>query len=97
MVNRFYWNSDQRGDDPTSVKALGALKLNVSTRWAPGSSGSAVLDTFGNVIGHVATISTMGNSGNRKDTDKGRTLITLHSATPARAMMALARLAEDSD
>ncbi|MDA7907459.1 serine protease [Akkermansiaceae bacterium] len=97
MVNRFYWDSDQRGDDPNSIKALGALKLNVSTRWAPGSSGSAVLDTFGNVIGHVATISTMGNGGSRKDNDKGRTLITLHSATPARAMMALARLPEDSD
>ncbi|MDB4383074.1 serine protease [Akkermansiaceae bacterium] len=97
MVNRFYWDSDQRGDDPNSIKALGDLKLNVSTRWAPGSSGSAVLDTFGNVIGHVATISTMGNGGSRKDNDKGRTLITLHSATPARAMMALARLPEDSD
>ncbi|MDB4792629.1 serine protease [bacterium] len=97
MVNRFYWDSDQRGDDLNSIKALGALKLNVSTRWAPGSSGSAVLDTFGNVIGHVATISTMGNGGSRKDNDKGRTLITLHSATPARAMMALARLPEDSD
>lgn len=97
MVNRFYWNNDKRGDDPTSITALGALKLNVSTRWAPGSSGSAVLDTFGNVIGHVATISTMGNGGSRKDSDKGRTLITLHSATPARAMMALAKLPEDSD
>lgn len=91
MVNRFYWNSDNRGDDPQSLEALRALKLNVSTRWAPGSSGSAVLDSFGNAIGHVATISTMGNRGNRKDTDKsGRTLITLHTATPARAMKALA-------
>ena len=97
IVNRFYWNNDQRGNDPNSLKALGALKLNVSTRWAPGSSGSAVLDTFGNAIGHVATISTMGNGGSRKDNEKGRTLITLHSATPARAMMALAQISEDSD
>ena len=97
MVNRFYWNNEKRGDDPNSIKALAALKLNVSSRWAPGSSGSAVLDTFGNAIGHVATISTMDNRGSRKDNEKGRTLITLHSATPARAMMALARLSEDQD
>jgi hypothetical protein len=91
MVNRFFWDSDDRGDDPNSLKALGALKLNVSARWAPGSSGSAVLDHCGNAIGHVATISTMGNQGNRQDNDKsGRTLITLHTATPARAMIALA-------
>lgn len=93
IVNRFYWNSDNRGDDPNSLESLRALKLNVSTRWAPGSSGSAVLDGYGNVIGHVATISTMGNRGTRKDTDKsGRTLITLHTATPARAMKALAKI-----
>ena len=69
----------------------------VSSRWAPGSSGSAVLDAFGNAIGHVATISTMDNGGSRKDNEKGNILITLHSATPARAMMALARLSEDQD
>lgn len=90
MVNRFYWNESPRDDDPNSLQSLGALKMNVSTRWAPGSSGSAVLDACGNAIGHVATISTMGKSGNREDGDKGRTLITLHTATPARAMMALA-------
>ncbi|MFT6863442.1 MAG: hypothetical protein ACJAVK_002003 [Akkermansiaceae bacterium] len=97
IVNRFYWNNDKRGDDPNSIEALRSLKLNVSTRWAPGSSGSAVLDQFGNIIGHVATISTMGNGGSKKDTDKGRILITLHSATPARAMMALATLKADSN
>jgi len=91
IVNRFFWKSEDRGDDPNSLQSLGALKLNVSTRWAPGSSGSAVLDSFGNAIGHVSTISTMGNRGNRSDKDKGgRTLITLHTATPARAMKALA-------
>lgn len=98
IVNRFFWESEDRGNDPNSLKALGALKLNVSTRWAPGSSGSAVLDHCGNAIGHVATISTMGNRGNRKDDDKaGRTLITLHTATPARAMKALASLKPGQD
>ncbi len=97
IVNRFYWNGDKRGDDPNSLQAMRSLKLNVSSRWAPGSSGSAILDQFGNVIGHVATISTMGNGGSKKDTDKGRILITLHTATPARAMMALATEGGDSN
>ena len=37
------------------------LRVNVSTDWAPGSSGSAVLDQCGNVIGHVSTISHCDN------------------------------------
>lgn len=92
IVNRFFWNSTNRGSDDSSLQAMGALKLNVSSRWAPGSSGSAVLDECGNVIGHVALIDTMGNR-KKKDEDK-ETLITLHTATPARAMMALAKTRE---
>jgi hypothetical protein len=41
-----------------ALAAAGPTRLNVSTDWAPGSSGSAVLDECGNVIGHVANIST---------------------------------------
>ena len=44
---------------------LKALRLNVSTDWAPGSSGAAVLDERGNVIGHVSTISPMSESAPR--------------------------------
>lgn len=33
------------------------VTLEVTADWAPGSSGSAVLDEFGNAIGHVASIS----------------------------------------
>lgn len=91
IVNRFFWNSTERGDDPHSLKSMGALKLNVSSRWAPGSSGSAVLDTFGNTIGHVALIDTMGKGGSKKNGKSSETLITLHTATPARAIMALTK------
>jgi hypothetical protein len=31
-------------------------RLTVGTDWAPGSSGSAILDACGNAVGHVATI-----------------------------------------
>lgn len=88
IVNRFYWNSAKRGNDDTAIRALAHLKMNVSSRWAPGSSGSPVLDQAGNVIGHVATIRTMGSKNPEK---KNTTYITLHSATPARSVMTLAK------
>jgi len=91
IVNRFYWNSSDRGTDQQSLKALRALKLNVSSRWAPGSSGSAVLDSCGNAIGHVALINTMGKNKSKNESKPKPTLITLHTATPARAVMVLAQ------
>jgi hypothetical protein len=30
--------------------------IEVSTDWAPGSSGSAVVDVYGNAVGHVSEI-----------------------------------------
>jgi hypothetical protein len=33
--------------------------MHVSTDWAPGSSGAPVLDACGNVVGHVAVISSL--------------------------------------
>jgi len=95
MVNRFYWDNHQRGDDDFSLHALAHLKLNVSSRWAQGSSGSPVVDRFGNAIGHVALIHPLskGSPADLKGKGKGdqTTMITLHTATPARAVMALAR------
>ncbi len=41
---------------------LKSLRLNVSTDWAPGSSGAAVLDQCGNAIGHVSTIAPLSES-----------------------------------
>jgi hypothetical protein len=57
MVNRFYWNKSKPGD-PTVLEDARRLRINVSTDWAPGSSGAAVLDACGNVIGHVSRITT---------------------------------------
>lgn len=53
MVNRFYHKPGKQGSAEES------LRLHVSTDWAPGSSGSPVLDECGNAIGHVSTISSM--------------------------------------
>jgi hypothetical protein len=78
IVNRFY--------RPT--------RINVSTDWAPGSSGSAILDECGNVIGHVSTISAFTDEANPKPqpapTAKS-TEIVFHEAVSARDVMRLIR------
>jgi hypothetical protein len=61
IVNRFYWRAGRSGA-AGSVDELKSLRLNVSTDWAPGSSGAAVLDECGNVIGHVSTIAPLSES-----------------------------------
>ncbi len=60
IVNRFYWKDEPEANPAQPADAWKHLRVNVSTDWAPGSSGSAVLDQCGNVIGHVSTISPMG-------------------------------------
>ncbi len=62
IVNRFFWRPDRHGA-PGSIEELKALRVNVSTDWAPGSSGAAVLDECGNVIGHVSAIAPMAETG----------------------------------
>ena len=83
IVNRFFWDGGSREKDDRSVATLAHLKMNVSSRWAPGSSGSPVLDQCGNVIGHVALINTLGEGKDKP------TLITVHAAIPARSIVAL--------
>jgi len=89
IVNRFYWKSGNDGD-ATRLPDARRLRLNVSTEWAPGSSGAAIVDACGNAIGHVSTIETLGNK--KKDDAGGggnQTMITLHEAVPARGVMLL--------
>ena len=62
IVNRFLWLHGRKGA-PGSAEELNFMRMNVSTEWAPGSSGSAVLDECGNAIGHVATISPLMEKG----------------------------------
>ncbi|MEO7319493.1 MAG: serine protease [Chthoniobacteraceae bacterium] len=56
IVNRFY-KKVRTAAAPGSLDELKSLRVNVSTDWAPGSSGAAVLDECGNALGHVSTIS----------------------------------------
>lgn len=85
MVNRFF-ELRRRG------KAT--ARMDVSTDWAPGSSGAAVMDECGNAIGHVSEISTPG--GRRRtgtnDTATARSpMITFHYAARAADVQALAK------
>jgi hypothetical protein len=90
IVNRFIQRPRSSG-----TNTFTATRLNVTTDWAPGSSGSAVLDEFGNAIGHVTTITTLPHLPATKagDTTSAkapeRTLITLHEAVSAKDVLAL--------
>lgn len=90
IVNRFLARYRRRDTNAPPI-----TRLNVTTDWAPGSSGSAVLDEFGNAIGHVTTITTLpGSDGTTADNEKGKrtmepALITLHEAVSAKDVLAL--------
>jgi thiol-disulfide isomerase/thioredoxin len=63
-------------------------RIAVSADWAPGSSGSAILDEYGNIIGHVARIRPLfGKPGtpdsHGKEPTTIPTLMTVNEAIPA--------------
>jgi Trypsin-like peptidase domain len=94
MVNRYYRESPRKGNSKNSGKSeLQPLSLNVSTDWAPGSSGAAIIDECGNAIGHVARIMPLEESPRKKSADGTRedtgTLMVLHNAVPAQEVLAL--------
>ncbi len=87
MVNRFISRTQRRAGETTT-------RINVSTDWAPGSSGSAILDERGNAIGHVVSISPMTGGprspkggGEKRQPDGPQ--ITLHEAASAADVLKL--------
>lgn len=83
IVNRLYQKIEGAAD---------SHRMNVSTDWAPGSSGSAVLDECGNAIGHVARIQPLfGDQKPASDDDHGDkpTLMTLNEAVSAKVVRGL--------
>jgi Trypsin-like peptidase domain len=57
IINRFYWSGNKTSGDPMSLADARSLRMDVSTDWAPGSSGAPLVDACGNVVGHVSSIS----------------------------------------
>ncbi|HEV7406153.1 MAG TPA: redoxin domain-containing protein [Chthoniobacteraceae bacterium] len=88
IVNRFV---ERTVGDPRG------RRINVSTDWAPGSSGAAVFDVAGNVIGHVATIRALfGKPTHPADAKPGgpatgapAQAMNLHEAIPAKSVLTI--------
>jgi hypothetical protein len=99
LVNRFYWKEHDPAANATSFVGARHLRMNLSTDWAYGSSGAAILDSCGNVIAHVSQILPLTSedgtpatkSKAKDDGEKAEisTLIVLHEAIPARAVKLL--------
>ena len=91
IVNRFYQFPGRRPFNAPDSAAYAPTRLNVGTDWAPGSSGSAVLDEFGNAVGHVSTIGVLGEEERPID-EKRRmlpTMMVFHEAVAPRDVLRL--------
>ncbi len=92
IVNRFYQFPGRRPFSAPPSAAFSPTRLNVSTDWAPGSSGSAVLDEYGNAIGHVSTIAAVSDDEESEPGEPrviGPTMIVFHEAVSARDVLGL--------
>ncbi len=89
IVNRLY------SEDPRLSPF--SERLNVSTDWAQGSTGSAILDDGGNVIGHVTRIQTFNSmrDANTGAQNPGTTLV-LHEAIPAKVILNLVKITNEA-
>jgi hypothetical protein len=97
IINRFV----QREVAPLKKSAKSKIEspvwLETSTDWAPGSSGAAVLDAFGNAIGHVSEIESVledqpempGKKQQQERLVLPGTVIIFHDAISARQVKAL--------
>jgi trypsin-like peptidase len=92
IVNRFYQFPGRRAFSAPPAAAFAPTRLDVGTAWAPGSSGSAVLDACANAIGHVSTIAVIGDP-DTADIDEPRSepsvMIVFHEAVSARDVLQL--------
>ena len=91
IINRFFWNQQYTGGEKENLDVARHLRVNFSTDWAPGSSGSAVVDQSGNVLGHVSQISSL-----TKDRSSAA-FVTLHTGIPAHGVLLLAQACRKPD
>jgi hypothetical protein len=91
MVNRFYFQEGKERSGP---------RIEVSTDWAPGSSGAAIVDECANIMGIVSTISASrpprssgtnqpSGSAGASSANAGATMIVFHCAARAADVVAL--------
>ncbi len=99
IVNRFLQSPESTGKKNESHPITKAVYIEVGTDWAPGSSGAAVLDAYGNAVGHVSTIEAVmeepGDSAKKKKKNKPiqptGTLIIFHDAISAKHVKELVK------
>ncbi len=59
FVKRPFMNKKEADKLPDGTEVAKPVWLETTTDWAPGSSGSALIDQFGNGVGHVSAIQTV--------------------------------------
>ncbi len=59
FVKRAFMSKKEAVKLPEGTEVPKPVWLETTTDWAPGSSGSAVIDQFGNTVGHVSEIQTV--------------------------------------
>ncbi|HOW72314.1 MAG TPA: serine protease [Phycisphaerae bacterium] len=87
MVNRIYQHLH-----PASSKERYPVRINVSVEGAPGSSGAAVLDRFGNAVAHFSAVSVHGEKPRSAGTDQvhgSETVMVFHDTVRAADVLAL--------
>lgn len=104
IINRFNWLEGREQGDPMKFEDAKHLRITVSNSWAPGSSGSPIVDSCGNLIGHVSTLAAFGlpadtndksQGGNRRIPRQARQgQLQLHEASPARGLLLMLQQGE---
>jgi hypothetical protein len=90
MVNRIYqhWH-------PANVRERFPVRMNVSVEGAPGSSGAAVIDRFGNAVGHFSAVSVHGekprSEGAGDQSHANEAVMVFHDAVCAADVLALVK------
>jgi hypothetical protein len=86
MVNRFYMQKGKERYGP---------RIEVSTDWAPGSSGAAIVDECANIMGFVSTITASGTSRsgstNQPASSAGSSVIVFHCAARAADVISMVK------
>jgi S1-C subfamily serine protease len=93
IINRFVRLSARRRSNEPGAPLFEPTRIEVSADWAPGSSGAAVLDEFGNAIGHVSLVSfpdeEVPSPGPGPARDAASASIIFHQAVSARDVLLL--------
>ncbi|MBN8421605.1 MAG: trypsin-like peptidase domain-containing protein [Verrucomicrobia bacterium] len=100
FVKRSFMTKKEADKLPEGTEVPKPVWLETTTDWAPGSSGSALIDQFGNAVGHVSEIQTVleGPLPARKKKSEATiiqqlgTQMVFHQAIGAVEVMALVKI-----